>query len=353
MAKIVIIVLLALSSTEFDAFSKSSDQLDEAIEASKRGNEERAIELYTEALGIGNLSRSDLATAFHGRGYSYYQRGRYDLAIKDLTESLKLVQDSDAYYIRGYSFYQIGQYEEAIKDLNQSIRLKPDIDAYIVLGMSHSAKGQCGIAIDYYLKAISVQPNSAQAYYSRAFCYSQQGLYDKAIEDMDHSMQLDPKDEAKYVFSRGWIKFLKGSLAGAERDFLQVLKATEIGNLSWAMPSIIWLYLVETHQKQDAADTLSNRTRKSNLAFWPGPIVSLFLGKITPQELIVKYGTGKAREEKARQVEVYFYIGQYYLISGDQTQAVKMLKAAVGTGQTTQLEYFAAKQELRRMGLTK
>jgi Flp pilus assembly protein TadD len=67
-----------------------------------------------------------------------------------------------------------------------------DSAALILRGNINFAVGGYQLALDAYTQAITLDPNSAEAYARRGDTYVDLKQYDKAIADYDHSITLDP-----------------------------------------------------------------------------------------------------------------------------------------------------------------
>ena len=114
---------------------------------------------------------------------------------------------------------------------------------------------------------------------------------------------------------------------------------------------MIWLYLARERGGEKGMIDLVGGADKIDATPWPGPIVKLFLGQTDPRRVqaTLEPLSGEARRKKA--VEVFFYLGQYYLIEGNPDAAATYFRRALGTGVTTFIEFIGASAELSRMGL--
>jgi tetratricopeptide (TPR) repeat protein len=60
------------------------------------------------------------------RGQSYFNEGKYDLAIADYDQAIRLdPKDADYYNDRGLAYYAKGDYDRAIADFQQVLRINP------------------------------------------------------------------------------------------------------------------------------------------------------------------------------------------------------------------------------------
>ena len=55
------------------------------------------------------------------------------------------------------------------------------------------------------------------------------------------------------------------------------------------------------------------------------------------------------KKNSEQHCEAYFYLGQRALLRGDQTEAIRLFKAAIETGVIRMVEYFGAQVELTRL----
>ena len=64
--------------------------------------------------------------------------------------------------------------------------------AYNNRGNAYSAKGEYDRAVQDYDQSIKLNPNYAQAFNNRGVAYQKKAEYDRAIEDFDESIKLNP-----------------------------------------------------------------------------------------------------------------------------------------------------------------
>jgi tetratricopeptide (TPR) repeat protein len=128
------------------------------LAASKSGNYDEAIRLYTKAIESAELSQENLSKSYNNRGIAWHGKGEYDKAIADYTKAIELgPKYVDAYYNRGLDWYEKGEYDKAIAD---------------------------------YTKAIELDPKYVEAYYNRGNAWDDKGDYDKADADYDKAIEL-------------------------------------------------------------------------------------------------------------------------------------------------------------------
>lgn len=85
-------------------------------------------------------------------------------------------------------------------------------------GMAYDNKGQYDRAIEDYNEAIRLNPNSASAFNNRGIVYEKKRQYDRAIEDYKKSIGLDPND-ADTFYNRGGAYYRKSDYDNAIADY--------------------------------------------------------------------------------------------------------------------------------------
>jgi len=127
---------------------------------------------------LGHFLEKDLALIFNNRGFAYYNLRRYDSAIEDYGQAIKLNPNyAEAFNNRGDAYADKGQPDRAIQDYNQAIKLNPnDAEAFNRRGVSYSDKGQPDRAIQDFEQAIKLKPNYSVAIKNRANAIAKQGM---------------------------------------------------------------------------------------------------------------------------------------------------------------------------------
>ena len=118
------VLALAIAITAIPVRSQTNDRSDDC--ANER-NPDLAVSHCTRAIQSGQLSQTDLNTAFNTRGSAYYVKGDYDRAIEDYDQAIRLAPNdpnsAQAFYDRGNAYLNKGDYDRAIQDFNKVSRL--------------------------------------------------------------------------------------------------------------------------------------------------------------------------------------------------------------------------------------
>ena len=140
------------------------------------------------------ISKTNLATAYTGRGIAYESKGEVERAIADYNKAIALdPKFAKAYTNRGIAYKNKGEFDRAIADYNKAIAHDPKFaTAYTNRGVAYRKKGEVDRAIADFTKAIALNPKSAAAYTNRGIAYKNKGEFDRAIADFRKALEINP-----------------------------------------------------------------------------------------------------------------------------------------------------------------
>jgi tetratricopeptide (TPR) repeat protein len=303
---------------------------------------DRAIQSYDEAIRL-NPSHAD---AFTNRGVAYARQGDYDRAIQSYDEALRLNPNhANALFDRGNAYRRKKDYDRAIENYSEALRLNPKhANAFSNRGVAYGHKGEYDLAIQSYDEAIRLNPRHLNALYNRGNAYTRKGAYDRAARDYDQVLELNPKHANAYS-SRGFVRFFQGQFMAAVPDFSEAARFAPNNPYR-----ILLLYIAQARAGNHGREALAHAARGLDLAKWPGPIVSMYLGKVPEQVVLDSVAEADVTEQSQRRCQAYFYIGQQLLIRQQSNEAAKMFRETVATNASALFEYEAAQAELKRLG---
>ena len=90
-------------------------------------------------------------------------------------------------------------------------------------GNAYSSKGQHERAIEDYNEAIKLDPGNANAFTGRGIAHKNKGELDRAMEDYNQAIKLDP-NHANAFSGRGNVLYLKRDYGRALEDYNQAIK---------------------------------------------------------------------------------------------------------------------------------
>jgi len=193
---------------------------DSAKAALDKGDYDKAIADYTETIRL-EKDGYDRSRRYESRAKAYIAKKDWDNAIADYTELIRRASDVGEYYSgRAQAYLAKGDYDKAIADYTSAVakytadvRRNPNAEYYkrdlrnaeeglknaqetlLSPGRAALDKKNWDKAIAGFTEAVRLAPNFAGAYSSRAEAYIGKRKYKEARADVDKALQLDPNDQ--------------------------------------------------------------------------------------------------------------------------------------------------------------
>jgi lipoprotein NlpI len=186
--------------------------------------------------------------------------------------------------------------------------------------------------------------NLAAAFYNRDIAYRDKGQYDRAIQDYDQAISLDPK-YAHAFSSRGYANFDLARFGAAARDFEQSVAIN--GTDPYAA---LWLHLARARDGQEDTEEFKRNAAKLDLKAWPGPVVSFYLKQLTAQQVTEAARSGDEKTQREQGCGASFFVGEDALLRHATAEAIPLLRHGHETCPINFVEYAAAAAELKRLG---
>jgi tetratricopeptide (TPR) repeat protein len=95
--------------------------------------------------------------------------------------------------------------------------------AFQLRGAAYAGKGQYDRAIQDFDQAIKLNPKEAETFVNRGGSYDKKGQYDRAIQDFDQAIKLNPSYASAFM-NRGIAYRKKGQHDRAIQDYDQAIK---------------------------------------------------------------------------------------------------------------------------------
>ncbi len=175
----------------------------------KSGNFEKAIVNYTELMKIVD-EKTVQKTCYINRGLSYDRLEKYELAIADFTEAIKLDSTDMASFIdRGLSKMHAGYLEKAKADYNYVVHKNDNHkmmeSALYWLARIHYSQGKFKEVIKNCDQFFMINSKDWELYFIRGTANDMLGDFKESIKDYDHVIELKPK-HAQALANRGTAK---------------------------------------------------------------------------------------------------------------------------------------------------
>ena len=143
----------------------------EGIEASKAKDWDKAITAFRRAAQLEERYAPNLASALQQRATGYVSQKKFQEAIADYSEALKIKSDdADVFERRAYAEMQLKDYDKALHDYNEAIKRSPEEAKYYqVRALIYQNKGDFKAALDDTEKTLQLDPNNADAQSRKRF----------------------------------------------------------------------------------------------------------------------------------------------------------------------------------------
>ncbi len=196
------------------------------------GKFDQAIADFSEAIKIN----PEYYLTYPLRGLAYRSSGKYEEALADFSRAIELMNKSDAvkaevyakvYNLRGELYFQLTEYERAVSDYTQAIKLAPeDVTAYKNRGRAYASLKKYDKAIADATKVIEINPDDGEAYRLRNIVHFELEEYDRAIADATLAIEINPQHPVAYwLRSRAYWE-----LAKYPRVIVDATKALELNS---------------------------------------------------------------------------------------------------------------------------
>jgi tetratricopeptide (TPR) repeat protein/S1-C subfamily serine protease len=186
-----------------------------------RGRYDKALQDFSQALKLDPM----LADAVSNRGWALVQKDDALTALADFDEAIRMNPRDSVYWEgRGLAHASLGKHESSVKDFTEAIRLTPEnADLYNNRADARYAAGEFALAIKDYSQAIQLAPVVSDYYNSRGICHAAEGNYPAAIADYTRAIELTMN--AVYLYNRGMAHHNNKEYQDAAFDFFQTRQA--------------------------------------------------------------------------------------------------------------------------------
>ena len=136
------------------------------------------------------------ARAYDNLGSIYKEEKKYDLAIQQYNEAIKInIADHEAYTNRGNVYFELNKPNLAFADYKKALAIKPDyVSAMDNVGALFGLRLQYDSALIYLNKALTANPRYMPAYKNRALVNLGMNRNEDALKDFRKLLEYDPAD---------------------------------------------------------------------------------------------------------------------------------------------------------------
>eukprot|EP01135_Chromosphaera_perkinsii_P011859 Nk52_evm2s2514 gene=Nk52_evmTU2s2514 len=301
----------------------------------------RAVEDMTYAIHLNpNCSK-----AFFYRG-GFLRLLDKKKSVRDLSVSL-LLDDSEenarAYLHRGVVYSQLRRFDLALRDFKDVVRLdKNNYTALVLIGLVHLEQSHAyDKAIQSFTDCLKLNPVSLKALKCRAYAYSKLGDSEKCLKDYDRILHMKPDDHMFHLL-RGRMLLSCHHTDLAMLDFLKALQINSSSiEESVAQKAIINSFL---SQPEDAIEEFSTLVSRA-----PTAELYLMLGKTrfragyyqeAVKDFFQSLKLSRSTTDATRIPEIYYYHGLCYERMRNYDSAIPKFSEAISLRDNFALAYF-------------
>jgi lipoprotein NlpI/transglutaminase-like putative cysteine protease len=124
------------------------------------------IDKMTDTINSGKLSGKDLAEAYCQRSEAYTDLGKFDEAMRDSTQALKLAPNGSRSFIcRAYVYFNAGEFSKAVADYSRAVTLgATDPHTFYFRGIVNFYAGRLDDAESDLARASAANDNTSRTY---------------------------------------------------------------------------------------------------------------------------------------------------------------------------------------------
>lgn len=190
---------------------------------------------YNKAKQLGIID----SKLYLGIGFAEFQLNNFSGAITNLSKSIELEPNKEAYLARAWAYHSIKMYDNEIEDWSKVIELN-DVKPFFDLSTSYCCRGDAYFflnnfsdAVNDYSKALELNPNNSLAknnlelakgklktdneYFNSGADKFNSKDYNGAILDYSNAIQLNPNNSEAYLY-RGVSKYGLKDFSGSLED---------------------------------------------------------------------------------------------------------------------------------------
>jgi tetratricopeptide (TPR) repeat protein/predicted Ser/Thr protein kinase len=247
---------------------------------------------------------------------------------------LDKVSQKEKYYIKSWEASSSGNYDQAIKELQKIIERYPDEKfAFFMIGeIYYQNLRRYEEAARYFSKAIEIDPLFAPAYNSLAYAYNDLGDFDKSIWAINKYISLAP-DEANPYDSRADLYAYNSKLELAIESYKKALEIKPDFYMSLYKLGDMYLFKKDYARAESCFSTLSSSSEK----LWRSTgrlylvLIPLYQGKFEDALKVLDDGIAGDRIEQVEgEMNAYKHFIKAYIYEEQKKMALALKEAEIG-----------------------
>jgi tetratricopeptide (TPR) repeat protein len=194
------------------------------------------------------------------------EQGKYQKAVEYELASLKLKDEyAPAYNELGYAYSQLKQKSTALDNYLKAYNLNPQSAIYAanVADIYYDAPELKDLdkATEYYKKSLAIENKSAVSNFRLGWILNEKQKYDDAKLYLNKAVELDPEYADAWI-ELGWIDFSQSSYSAAEADYLKALQFNSKSELARYYLGQVYIKQNKNSKAQKMVDELKSMNSK-------------------------------------------------------------------------------------------
>lgn len=213
-------------------------------------------------------------------------------------------------------------------------------------GVLYDSVGLSGMAQYDFNRALSLNPNMAEAHNFLGIHYTQQMEFIQAYDEFDATLDIDPDHDYAFL-NRGIALYYGGRPELAVQDLDNFFSKDKTDPYR-----ALWIYIAEKELNADSAmQHLRASRERLDEQNWATMLVDFYLGDINESQLLstLMLGVTNQKQLTDKLCEAYFYLGKYHMGKGQNGIASNYFKLALSTNVYDFVEHRYARLELNLM----
>ena len=208
------------------------------------GNVEQTLGFHGKASKSYEMAAAlepTFADAYNNWGVSLRALKELDKAVLCFEKAIALNPNSHAPHNNlGLTYHDMRRFDSAIESYKKAVAIYPDyFAAHNNLGQACISMGQYQRATEYLTQALQIQ-NAPEAYTNRANAYASLFEFEKALEDLQSALSLDPEFRLAHV-NRSMLRLLLGQFEAGWPEYEWRLQSSSTLNKAHLLGKMRWL----------------------------------------------------------------------------------------------------------------
>ncbi|CAG8767955.1 21780_t:CDS:2, partial [Cetraspora pellucida] len=273
---------------------------------------------------------------------NYYELNRHDKSLVDLTKSLKINPNDYKSLVKRGDIYQVyknvGKYKESLLDFTNALTLEPNnefalmsiITTNDLLGKSEESL----IILNSILKNYEEFKNLLTALTIRGEAYRQMGQYEKSLNDLDRSIEINPYNAHSFEI-RGATLYTIGFYGKALQDLDNGLELDSDNYLCYGYRGALYLKLNHYEKSQQDLDKAIELCQDDSFCHWQRGSLYSALGKYNEalyEFISLDNFNPRSELDKFEQAEAFYNRGILNKKLGNYENSASDLSKAIDLG---------------------